>query len=93
MNSQIKEALKDIYVKALRLHVAKSEVPDDGLIERFEIDSIRAMELAITIESRFDIQIEPEQLAKKILDSLDVLAAYVRQRQEMPLLAGANNAA
>jgi acyl carrier protein len=80
MNSQIQEDLKEIYIQALRLHVAKNDVPETGLIERFGIDSIGAMELLITIESRYNIQFEAELLSGKILDSLDTLATYVEQR-------------
>jgi acyl carrier protein len=73
----MKEQLRSIFVKALRLAPEKANIGDSNLVRTLGIDSISTMEILIWVEDEFGIVIEDQDLSPKLVDSLDVLAAYV----------------
>jgi len=59
------EEVKKILVDSLNLEEAKI-VPEAKLNEDLEIDSLAAVELALELETAFDVRIEDEELAKLV---------------------------
>jgi|GEM_PF-2972258 len=75
-----KERLREIFVEALRLNLPPESIPDHNLVATLGLDSINSLELLICVENHFKIQIDDEDLSVALVDSLDVLAAYVENR-------------
>ena len=73
--------LRELYVRALRLHVKPVDIPRENLLSCLDIDSVKAVEILINIETTFGIEIDPEQLSAGILDSFEGLARYVAAKQ------------
>ena len=59
------EDVKRILVDSLNLEEEKI-VPEAKLNEDLEIDSLAAVELALELETAFDVRIEDEELAKLV---------------------------
>lgn len=78
--SETKDTLRRIFVEALRLEVSPDSIPEENLTSALGIDSINSLELLIWVENEFGIQIDDEDLSVRLLDSLDVLAAYVEKK-------------
>ncbi|MBL4689665.1 MAG: acyl carrier protein [Nannocystaceae bacterium] len=81
MNTELEAELKQLIVEALML----DDVGPEGIDveaplfgEGLGLDSIDALELAISIERRFGLKIQPsEEAGPKIFASVRVLAQYV----------------
>ena len=71
------QQLREIYVQALRLHIKTDDLPDDDLLAVLSIDSVKAMEILITVETTFDIEFDSEHLNAKILNSFETLADFL----------------
>jgi acyl carrier protein len=78
---EIKDRLRKVLVDSLQLSVEPASVPDHGLVEELGLDSINTIEFLIWVESEFDIEIADEDLSVKLIDDLDLLAAYVSGRK------------
>ncbi|MEU6021897.1 acyl carrier protein [Micromonospora sp. NPDC047134] len=78
--SDTKERLRRVLVEALRLNRTPEEIPDEGLREALDIDSVSGLEFLIWVENEFGIQIDDEDLSVALVDSLDTLATYVEGR-------------
>jgi acyl carrier protein len=55
---------------------------DDSFLEKGIIDSTGVLELVEWLEDEFDIQIEDEELIPENLDSVNLLAAFVKKKVE-----------
>jgi acyl carrier protein len=78
--SDIKSVLRQLYVEALRLDRAPETIPDQNLTAVLGLDSINSLEVLIVAENHFKIQIDDADLSVALVDSLDVLAAYVEKK-------------
>lgn len=78
--NELKDKLRHIFVKALRLHRLPESIPDDNLTSELGLDSINSLEVLIWVENEFGIQIDDEDLSVALINSLDVLAAYVKNK-------------
>jgi acyl carrier protein len=78
--NELKDKLRQIFVKALRLHRTPESIPDDNLTSELGLDSINSLEVLIWVENEFGIQIDDEDLSVALINSLDVLAAYVENK-------------
>ena len=76
--NELKDKLRHIFVKALRLHRTAESIPDDNLTSELGLDSINSLEVLIWVE--IGIQIDDEDLSVALINSLDVLAAYVENK-------------
>lgn len=85
---ETKQRLRDIYVRALRLPPERAVFGDTNLVRSLGVDSISAMEILIWVEEEFQILIEDRDLSPDLVDSLDVLARYVREAKPQPLAEG-----
>ncbi|MEV5378467.1 phosphopantetheine-binding protein [Streptomyces nondiastaticus] len=80
VTDEIKDRLRKVLVDSLELPMEPSAVPDQGLVDKLGLDSINTIEFLIWVESEFGIEIADEDLSIKLIDSLDLLAGYVRER-------------
>ncbi len=78
--NEIKDRLRYIFVQALRLHRTPESIPDENLTSELGLDSINSLEVLIWVENEFGIQIDDEDLSVALINSLDVLAAYVENK-------------
>ena len=69
------EKIKTVLVDAIGVE-ADDVVPEASMSEDLQIDSLDAVELALELESEFDITIEDEELAglNTVQDIMDLLA-------------------
>jgi acyl carrier protein len=79
----IKDRLREIYVSALKLPIDPKDVSETDLSHSLGIDSITALEILVWVEDEFQITIEDEDLSPALLDTLDNLAGYIEQRQQV----------
>lgn len=78
--NEIKDKLRRIIVQALRLNRDPETIPDNDLTSELGLDSINSLEVLIWVENEFGIQIDDEDLSVALINSLDVLAAYVEKK-------------
>ncbi|MBV1862584.1 MAG: acyl carrier protein [Nannocystaceae bacterium] len=78
----LEEELKKLIVEALMLDdVQPDDIQSDAplFVDGLGLDSVDALELAIAIERRFGVKIEPKTTdAPKIFESVSALATFVR---------------
>ena len=81
--TELKQSLKETIVERLRLDVSPEEIEDgqplfgDGL----GLDSIDALELVLSVEQKFGVKIEDEEVGSEALASIDALAAFVEAKR------------
>lgn len=70
------EKVREVLVEALNID-AEDIVPSAKLNDDLGIDSLAAVELALELESEFDIKIEDEELAKleTVQDIVEIIEA------------------
>ena len=75
----LKEAIKEAIVRSLRLPIQPQEIGDamplfgDGL----GLDSIDVLELVLELERTFGVAITEEETGRKVLHSVDTIAAFI----------------
>jgi acyl carrier protein len=83
-----KDRLRKVLIEALRLDRTPEQIPEEGLREALDIDSVSGLEFLIWVENEFGIQIDDEDLSVQLVDSLDTLATYVEARVPAADVAG-----
>jgi acyl carrier protein len=78
---EIKTALREVFITALRLDINPADIGKADLIAQLGIDSIVLMEIITQVENRFGIIIEDEDVSPALVDSLDTFAAYIAKKQ------------
>lgn len=78
---EIKTALREVFVEALRLDLNPAHIGEADLIAQLGIDSIVLMEILTQVENRFEIIIEDEDVSPALVDSLDAFASYIAKKQ------------
>lgn len=70
------EQIKNVLVEAINVD-PEAITPEAKLNEDLDIDSLAAVELALELETEFDIRIEDEELAKLVTvqDIMDLIAS------------------
>jgi acyl carrier protein len=86
----IKNQLRSIIVQALHLNQSPETIPEKNLTSALGLDSINSLELLIWVENHFKISINDEDLSVALIDSLDVLAAYVERQLSLNEPVGAS---
>lgn len=77
---EIKATLRKVLVESLDLHRDPATIPDRNLVDELGLDSINTIEFLIWVESEFGVEIADEDLSIDLIDDLDRLADYVRNR-------------
>ena len=84
VDRELNDELKRILIDALNLDgVTPETIADDAPLfgEGLGLDSIDALEIAMAIEKRFGIKVQPDKETKKYFFSIQTLADLVRERQ------------
>lgn len=84
MAENLTEQLKYLIVDALSLDDVKpGDIGDDDPLfgEGLGLDSIDGLELVMTVEKKFNIRIGNSEESRKALQSVSVLADYIRAAQ------------
>lgn len=78
---ELKTRIKKLIVVALHLDEMDPEsIPDDAPLfggEPLHLDSVDALELVVEIEREFGVQLADDEESRKVLHSVDTLAAHV----------------
>lgn len=75
-----KKRLREAIVAALSLKIEPEQIPETGLREELDLDSLAGLELLIWVEDAFDISIDDADLNITLIDSLDSLGSYIEER-------------
>lgn len=81
LNSRIKSML----VKSLMLKVAPEDIGDDTPLfspEGLALDSIDALELAVSLEKNFGVATPSAEVAREAFVSVNTIAAYIQAKQQ-----------
>jgi acyl carrier protein len=82
MADTLRDRVKQVIVKSLRLTIPPSEIGDDVPLfgEGLGLDSIDALELVLEIERTFGIAIGDEQIGKRVLRSVNSIAEFIESQ-------------
>ena len=61
---------------------AADNIKYDQALYDFGLDSIKAIELVVLIENKFDISVDDEELSIDNMESIDKIANLIRKYQE-----------
>ncbi len=77
----IEEKLKVMVVDRLMLKAKPEEIGDeDDLIKKWDVDSIRLMEIVIGLEEVFGVQLGDDEFSIKKFRTVKNIAAVVREK-------------
>ena len=76
-----KQRLASVVLAAMRSPRPPCELDGANLVDLLGISSVDALEVLISVEIAFGIEIPAEDLDVALVSSLDALGAYVRRRQ------------
>lgn len=79
---QIKKEVKELIITTLRFENIKPEdIPDDANFFSGEniikIDSIDVLEIVVAIQTRFNVKIDDQNLARNVVNSVNTVAEFV----------------
>lgn len=79
---QIEEKVKKIVMDCLELdpNTQNIEIEEEFFLDTYGFTSIDALDLLMTIESEFDIEVEDEKLNSSLVKSLKTLSEYVYEK-------------
>lgn len=77
--SEIKEKLRTIFRQVLNRDIPEADFQSGtGLIERLNIDSLMGLQIIVKVEQTFNLVIEDDDFAIKLLDSIDQAAEFIQ---------------
>ena len=79
-DDNLRAAIKEMMVENLMLKVTKEEIADDLPLfgpDGLGLDSIDALELAVSLEKRFGVALPNSEIARTALASVNALHDYV----------------
>ncbi len=80
--NDIKENLRQIYSAVLQRELTGEQFSNDpGLAERLHIDSLTGLQIIVKIEQAFNVIIEDDDFAVRMLDSLDTAIDFIEVEQ------------
>jgi acyl carrier protein len=81
---ELRREIKELIISSLNLEgMTPEEIVDDAPLfqEGLGLDSIDALELAVSIERRYRVTIPDEAVGKRVFSSVNALAAYVAENK------------
>ena len=78
--SDIKEKLKEMLVRRLKLKMEAKEIGDDMALfgeGGLGLDSIDALELVVGLQKEFNVVINDKAVAEKVLISVNTIADFI----------------
>ena len=82
--SELKTKIKEMMVENLMLKIPASEIGDDQPLfgpGSLGLDSVDALQLVVALDKTFGLKVPDQATAKKILQSVNAMAAAVTERQ------------
>jgi acyl carrier protein len=81
MSVELKHQVKKMLVEALKLDVKPEAIDDDAPLfgSGLGLDSLDALQLAVSVEETFGVQIGDEATGKTAFASVAALAAYIQK--------------
>jgi acyl carrier protein len=79
-DENLREAIKEMMVENLMLKVTKEQIADDLPLfgpDGLGLDSIDALELAVSLEKKFGVTVPNSEIARQALASVNALHDYV----------------
>jgi len=83
--SELKKKIKEMMVENLMLKISPAEIGDDQPLfgpNSLGLDSVDALQLVVALDKNFGLKIPDPAAAKKILESVNTMAAAVRDLQK-----------
>jgi len=83
-DSDLKARIKTMMVESLMLKISPEEIGDDTPLfspEGLALDSIDALELAVSIEKKFGVATPSAEVAREAFVSVNTIAAYITAKQ------------
>jgi acyl carrier protein len=80
--SELKKRIKEMMVENLMLKVSPAEIADDQPLfgpNSMGLDSVDALQLVVALDKNFGLKIPDPAAAKKALESVNTMAAAVRE--------------
>jgi acyl carrier protein len=84
-DSDLKARIKTMMVESLMLKVTPESIEDDTLLfspEGLGLDSIDALELAVSIEKNFGVATPSAEVAREAFVSVNTVAAYITAKTQ-----------
>lgn len=84
-DSELTSRIKKMLVESLMLKVSPDDIGDDTPLfspEGLALDSIDALELAVSLEKNFGVATPSAEVAREAFVSVNTIAAYVTARQQ-----------
>ena len=84
-DSDLKTRIKAMMVESLMLKVTPESIADDTLLfspEGLGLDSIDALELAVSIEKNFGVATPSAEVAREAFVSVNTVAAYITAKTQ-----------
>jgi acyl carrier protein len=80
--SELKKRIKEMMVENLMLKISPAEIGDDQALfgpDSLGLDSVDALQLVVALDKNFGLKIPDPAAAKKALESVNTMAAAVRE--------------
>jgi len=83
MAEALKDKVKDLIIRRLKLEMEPSEIGDDAPLfgGGLGLDSIDALELVVGLEKEFGIKIEDEEVGREAFASVNALIRFIEAKQ------------
>ncbi len=82
--SELKQEIKRLIVANLMLQITVDEIGDEGPLfgpGSLGLDSVDALQLVVALDKTYGLKIPDPQTAKAVLQSVNTIAAAVKDRQ------------
>ena len=82
MAEALKDKVKDLIIRRLKLEMEPSEIGDDAPLfgGGLGLDSIDALELVVGLEKEFGIKIEDEEVGREAFASVNALIRFIEAK-------------
>lgn len=83
MSGSLKDKVKDLIIRRLKLEMPPSEIEDEAPLfgGGLGLDSIDALELVVGLEKEFGIKIEDEEVGREAFASVNALVGFIEAKQ------------
>ncbi|MEK7803249.1 MAG: phosphopantetheine-binding protein [Deltaproteobacteria bacterium] len=78
--SDIREKIKEMLVRRLKLKMAMQDIKNDAMLfgeGGLGLDSIDALELVVGLQKEFNVVINDKAVAEKVLVSVNTIAGFI----------------
>ncbi len=82
--TDLQRQIAEVVLKAMRSKLTVEDLLGRNLVSELGITSVDALEILISIEIAFGIEVRDEDLGSGLVENLEKLQAYVLARQAAP---------